>query len=452
MDTNNSQLQTAPLGPEQAQLFQILENTNETAFITGKAGTGKSHLLNYFVEHSKKKIAVVAPTGVAAINVHGQTIHSFFQLDPYIQVLDEDIKLKRYHAEILRAIDTLVIDEVSMVRSDIMEAINYKLKKANYSDLPFGGKQVVMFGDPFQLPPVAFDREAREFFGNFYDGIFFFSAPVFDDTALKVYELSHVYRQRDQRFIDLLNRLRIGTTTEFDIACLNGRHLLYGTSMEGVLTVTCTNKRADEINATKLAGLNTPEHTFRAEMTGDDAKGFPVDLELKLKVGAQIMMLRNDNEAREFHAEEGRGPRWVNGTLGVVAELGEDKIVVAIDGARYTLQKETWEKTRYRYSSDTKGLRQDVVASCKQYPVKLAWAVTIHKSQGQTYQRVAIDFGRGAFEDGQAYVAFSRCVDLNSLYMLSPVLQKDIKVNKEVLKFMSGCTRLESPERDVRCA
>jgi len=434
---------TFPLGPEQTELFNIIESTDETVFITGKAGSGKSYLLHYFVENTSKRVAVVAPTGIAAINVHGQTIHSLFQLDFKVQRPDAEFTLGRNQSEVLRMIDALVIDEVSMVRSDIMEAINRRLQRANDNDRPFGGKQIIMFGDLFQLPPVITDGQVHRYLDDTFGGTFFFSANVFNNIDLKIYELSFVYRQKSKQFISLLNRIRIGAGTDKDMITLNARFLPNEIPAGGYLTITPTNAQADAINAAKLAELNTHEFTFLAKTTGKPTKDFPADLELKLKVGAQILMIKNDGKTRTLNERENQGPRWVNGTLGVVAELGKDKVVVAINGVKHILNKEVWTKDRYRYDAVSKSIDSEPIATCEQYPIKLAWAITIHKAQGQTYQTVAIDFGHGAFEVGQAYVAFSRCVDLEKLYLLSSFRREDIKVSQEVLEFMKKRTKLD---------
>ena len=415
------------LSDEQQKIFDIIENTKETMYVTGKAGTGKSVLLEYFVKNTSKSAAVVAPTGVAALNVGGQTIHSFFKLPP--DVIDPtQVQVDYKTRELLRHVDVIVIDEVSMVRVDLMAAIDAKLQIANRSKLPFGGVQVVMFGDLYQLPPVVTDGELQRYFAHTYGGAYFFNAPVFKTLDLKIYELTNIFRQKDQHFREILNAVRNRTNIAEALAELNER-VNVPIPNSGFITLAGHNSSVSAINHAKLAELSGVERTYEAEISGDITTGsYPTEKLLKLKVGAQVMMLKNDQK---------KPARWVNGTLGVVTQLTANVVRVNIDGVEHTVNKETWEKVRYFYDPEDKRLEKEVVSSFTQLPMRLAWAITIHKSQGQTYESVAIDLSDGAFAHGQAYVALSRCKNLEGLYLHAPIREQDIIIDQEVNEFMS---------------
>ncbi|MCL2184175.1 MAG: AAA family ATPase [Chitinispirillia bacterium] len=414
------------LGDEQRYVYERMEGTAGTMFVTGKAGTGKSFLLKYFKENSRKKIAVVAPTGAAAINVGGQTIHSFFHLAPDVQIPEniEPITSTRL-LRLLRCVETIVIDEVSMVRVDLMDMIDTKLRLANENALPFGGKQVIMFGDPYQLPPVVDDDGIRDYLMNTYRSEFFFAAPVFKERPLATYELSKVYRQgADREFIDLLNKVRDGSVDTGDIAGFNKKCVRRPDEGQLCLTLVPTNAAANWINSEKLRKIDAPQFMYQAEITGKITQSeYPTEVDLKLKAGALVVMLENRDG-------------WVNGSLGIVSYLDNDFVRVTINGTEHTIDKKVWEKKKYSYDHKTKSLTNEIIATFKQYPVKLAWALTIHKAQGQTYKTVAIDMGSGAFESGQAYVALSRCVSMDTLYLLKPIRYEDIKVSADVVEFM----------------
>ncbi|MCL2690619.1 MAG: AAA family ATPase, partial [Chitinispirillia bacterium] len=401
-------------------------NTGDTMFVTGKAGTGKSFLLKYFKENTKKKAAVVAPTGAAAINVGGQTIHSFFQLAPNVQIPSEIEPITSTRlVHLLKCAEVIVIDEVSMVRVDLMDMIDAKLRLANDNDKPFGGKQVIMFGDPYQLPPVVDDDGIREYLMNTYKSSFFFAAPVFKNNPLSVYELSKVYRQgEDSDFVNLLNKIRDGSIDASDITHLNKKCVRRPKEGDLYLTLVPTNGAANWINNDKLRKIRSQEFSYKAEITGKITQAeYPTEVDLRLKAGALVVMLENKGS-------------WVNGTLALVSYLNNDYLRVTINGIEHTVDKKVWEKRKYSYDRQTKSLTSEVTATFKQYPVKLAWALTIHKAQGQTYKTVAIDMGGGAFENGQAYVALSRCVSMNTLYLLKPIRYEDVKVSADVMEFM----------------
>ena len=430
------------LGKEQQFLYEKMENTRESMYITGKAGTGKSFLLKFFASNTRKTVAVVAPTGIAALNIGGQTIHSLFQLDFGVQYPKQVGFIPTRLRTILKNIDVLVIDEVSMVRVDIFAMINRKMQVANNNNLPFGGKQVIMFGDLFQIPPVITDGQISRYLEDTYGGIFFFNSSIYNENAFKTYELSEMFRQKDKKFIDILNRIRIGRPQESDFVVLNKRYNLEACG-EGILTLVTTNAKASEINTRKLDNIQSKEYSYNAEITGDILRGdYPTEATLKLKVGAQVMMIKNDN----MESAVGRGKshrRWVNGTLGIITYLSEDIVKVAINGVEHIIDKASWEKYRYEYDEVIGELKKEKIGEFRQYPVKLAWAITIHKSQGMTYQNVLVDMGRGAFECGQTYVALSRCIDLNNLYLKTKLYQKDIKTSQQIIDFMNNSIKTD---------
>lgn len=414
------------LSSEQKAVYEKIENSREDIYITGKAGTGKSLLLEYFVGHTMKKVAVLAPTGIAALNVGGMTIHSFFKFPPAViepKTINVDYKTR----EILRNIDTIVIDEVSMVSVDLMEGINIKLQMARRNDEPFGGVQVIMFGDLYQLPPVVTDGQLHRYFNHTYGGIYFFNAPVFEKCDLKIYELNKIFRQKDPEFRAVLNSIRNGESTTEVLDKINER-----TKIEipetGFVTLAGTNSTVSAINHRKLASLSGEVQAYVAEIVGDiKESSFPTEKNLKLKSGAQIMMLKNDTE---------KPSRWVNGTLGIITRLGKDTIRVNIDGVEHSVNRETWKKIKYDYDHEKRELTKEVVSQFTQFPMRLAWAITIHKSQGQTYQSVAVDMSDGAFAHGQTYVALSRCKSLDGLYLTTGIRKEDIIVDQEIVEFM----------------
>lgn len=422
------------LGEEQRKIYKILEKTHDHIFVTGRAGTGKSVLLQYFIRHTRKNAVVVAPTGVAAVNVGGQTIHSLFYLQPSIQDVMDRNEVRRMNEEkrnLLCSIDVLVIDEVSMVSADVMDMIDAKLRYARgKKDEPFGGCQIIAFGDLYQLPPVAHGQEEM-LLKQRYETIYFFGAEAARE-AFKIYELQHVFRQEDQDFIDILNGVRNGTITSEMLDRLNERQFA-APAGDHCITLTSTNRVAGEVNRwaiQELPGGNIYGGTIHGDF-GNTA--LPTDLNLHLKIGEQVMMVRND-----IVAEEGKEPRWVNGTLATVSDLSDYWVEVEIDGEYYEVDQAKWEKFEYWVNPKTHILEKNVVATFTQYPLKPAYAITIHKSQGQTYDAVNINLGRGAFAPGQTYVALSRCRSLETLSLVNPIQRRDIMVDPEVVKFMEG--------------
>lgn len=425
LNIKQDDISSVKLSVEQDKIFNLLETTNDHYYITGKAGTGKSVLLQYFVENSGKRIVVVAPTGVAALNVGGQTIHSFFKM-PF-DIAFEDLRVDYKLREILRNIDTVVIDEVSMVRVDLMEAISLKLQIARKNEEPFGGVQMVMFGDLYQLPPVVTDGQLDRYFKHNFGGYYFFNAPSIKKANFYIYELSNIFRQKDADFKDVLNAIRHGSFKDAQLQTLNSRYNVPKPDT-GYITLAGHSSTVSAINHKKLAELPGEEKVYEAEIWGNITESsFPTEKKLRLKVGAQVMMLKNDTE---------KPRRWVNGTLGIVTKLNSELVRVNIDGVEHTVSPASWDKIQYGYDPDERRLDKKVVSSFKQLPIRLAWAITIHKSQGQTYQSVAVDLSDGAFAHGQTYVALSRCVSLDGLYLDSPIRRDDVIVDPDIVHFM----------------
>lgn len=449
------------LSEEQQELFRLIEDTAEHVFITGRAGTGKSTLLQHFAWDTKKQIAICAPTGVAALNVEGQTIHSLFRL-PIGLIGDGDIDQNDATRRILNAIETLVIDEISMVNADLMDAIDRSLRQARgRRGEPFGGVQIVMFGDPYQLAPVPPRGDEARYVKDHYRSFWFFDAKVWagpstgpstgsgaqggegalfevDTRAeLHVRELVQIHRQSDDGFKSMLNAVRYGRVTAEIAGILNAQGARTPPDPEPgevpMITLATRNDIVNSINSRHLAALPGKEQTARAEVNGDFGRGeasLPAESELKLKVGAQVMFLRNDT------AMTGEPPRWVNGTIGTVTRILGGTVRVEIDGEEVDVEPAVWERFRYAYDPNTKKLSRDVVAEFTQFPLRLAWAVTIHKSQGKTYDRAVIDLGSGAFAPGQTYVALSRLTSLDGLYLSRPLRPSDIRVDEDVRRFM----------------
>jgi len=425
---------SAELSEEQQALFDQMEGTNAHMFITGRAGTGKSHLLRYFTDVTEKKVAVCAPTGVAALNVEGQTVHSLFFL-PIGIIANQDLTITAQRRKMLQAIETLVIDEISMVNADMMDGIDRVLREARHRRRePFGGVQVIMFGDPYQLAPVSpRTAEERQYFADNYASTWFFDAKVWTETALVSCELSEIHRQRDDDFKRMLNAVRHGRVDEEIGVALNRAGARPVPDLD-IMTLCTTNEKVNKINAERLATLGGRALTAEADINGDfKVNSFPAEENLTLKVGARVMFLRNDSEQR-----------WVNGTTGTVSHLGE-KIKVIVedrvgDEHEYEVEPATWEQYQYSYDTESKELSRNVVAEFTQFPLRLAWAVTIHKSQGQTYDRALIDLGNRTFAPGQTYVALSRITSLEGLYLARPLRPSDVIVDPDVERFMAGLT------------
>ncbi len=416
--------------------LDLMENTNQNVFVTGKAGTGKSTLLAYFREITKKKIVVLAPTGVAALNVQGETIHSFFKFKPDVTIQTIK-KLKTTDARIYKELDTIVIDEISMVRADLLDCVDYFLKiNGKNSSLPFGGIQMVFIGDLYQLPPVVTAKE-KKIFSEHYPSAYFFDAKVFKNLAIKFVELEKVYRQKDEDFIALLNRIRNNSVTDEDLKVLNNRvgGQLLSEEANFVVYLTTINEKAYQINNEFLEKLPGKTFQWTAEVTGEfDRNSFPADPVLSIKKDAQVMMLNNDLKGR-----------WVNGSLGRVVKVKYDKregcdlIGIQLqDGSKVYVRPYTWEVFHFKYNEKTKTIESETIGVFTQYPMKLAWAITIHKSQGKTFDRVIIDVGRGTFAGGQVYVALSRCTSLEGISLVKPIKKQHIFTDWKIVKFLTN--------------
>ena len=433
-----TEIDNITLGSEQKYVYDLMNETQENLFITGKAGTGKSVLLQYFVKHTQKQVAVVAPTGVAALNIGGQTIHSLFGMDLGVQNPDNFSKVSDMgykKREILNSLQVLVIDEISMVSVDIMDMIDAKLKYARDNQEPFGGCQIIVFGDLYQLPPVVPNGQISRYMEDRYTTTYFFGIDEIRNHPFKIIELQHVFRQKDPVFINILNDIRLGKTSKAVLEDINSCCILPPKD-EKYITLTGDNATADNINRKKLDALPTKEFIYTGEVTGDIKQAsMPTDLNLRLKVGAHVMMIKNDRTENSSD-DKRKKSRWVNGTLGVISQLTDNGIKVKINGVSHWIDKAVWEKYQYSYDASTKSLKKDVVATFSQYPIKLAYAITIHKSQGQTYDAVKVDLTKGAFTNGQTYVALSRCRSMSSLYLASALKQEDIKVSQEVVNYM----------------
>ena len=412
------------LTQEFLEAFTLLETTRANIFLTGKAGTGKSTFLQYFRKHTEKQIAVVAPTGVAALNVLGQTVHSFFRFKPaFVNV--EEIKADR--RKIFRELELLVIDEISMVRADVFAGIDQFLKLSRRSKEPFGGVQLCVIGDLFQLPPVVTNEE-RAHFEQYYPSPFFFATDAYKNGGFKTIQFSTVHRQNDPAFIDILNAIRSDTCEGETLAALNARVHPRAAPAPGTLVLSTTNALAEHINHTQLARLTQDAKSYEGELKGDFVvKGprLPAPQTLTLKVGAQVMFVRNDPDGR-----------WVNGTIGIVETLARDHVTVRVGPTSYNVEPEKWKTLVYEFSEEQDKIIEKTVGSYTQFPLQLAWAITIHKSQGKTLERVIIDLGHGAFAAGQLYVALSRCKTLTGIALKQPVSQADIRCDPAVLRFM----------------
>ncbi|MBC7363655.1 MAG: AAA family ATPase [Candidatus Aminicenantes bacterium] len=424
------------LTTEFKKTLDLLENTDRSVFITGRAGTGKSTLLDYFRYNTKKNVVVLAPTGVAALNVQGQTIHSFFQFRPDITV-DKVKKLPVFKRELLQNLDTMIVDEISMVRADLLDCVDLALRlNRDFPELPFGGLQMVMIGDLYQLPPVVTGNE-KPVFTHHYDSPYFFSARAFQAEKFQpeFIELEKVFRQKEADFLELLNAIRNRSITEEQLARLNSRCQPDFEPEEDdfYITLTSTNEAADRINQQRLERLPGQPHYYHGEIEGEfERASLPTSENLVLKEGAQVMLLNNDVY-----------DRWVNGSIGRVEDIisvpeKPDVIMVRLqDNNLVDVVPHRWEIFHFEFDRKKKKITSRVVGTFTQYPLRLAWAVTIHKSQGKTFDRVIVDIGSGTFAPGQVYVALSRCTSFAGLVLKKPIKMKHILLDYRVVKFLT---------------
>lgn len=426
--------------PELQQALQIIQFTRNSLFLTGRAGTGKSTFLRYIAANTHKKHVVLAPTGIAAINAGGSTLHSFFKL-PFYPLLPNDTRYSvrhlrstmKYSSEkikLLKELELIIIDEISMVRADIIDFID-KLLRVYCRNMrePFGGKQMLFVGDIYQLEPVI-KEDDRRLLHPFYPSGYFFDARIFRSFQLVSVELQKVYRQTDPEFISLLDDIRTNTATESDLVRLNKRvGLSFQDDTDGLsITLSARRDTVDYINRRELDKLEGKPFIAKGEINGEfPESALPTPVELELKPGCHVMFIKNDMKKR-----------WVNGTLGVVSAIDEDGGVVSViteDGSEYDVERELWENVRYKFNETEEKIEEEQIGTYVQFPLRLAWAITVHKSQGLTFRRVNIDFTGGAFAGGQTYVALSRCMSLDGISLKEPIRRRDIFVRSEVVRF-----------------
>lgn len=432
LDTNNKEFQDA---------LQLITHTRQSVFLTGKAGTGKSTFLKYIRNHTKKKYVVLAPTGIAAINAGGVTLHSFFKL-PFRPMLPDDPDLSLSHGrifeffkypkekrKIIAEVDLIIIDEISMVRADIIDCVDRILRVySGNMRLPFGGKQLLFVGDVFQLEPVV-PSDQKEILSLFYASPFFFSARVFKDINLVPIELQKVYRQTDSVFINILDRIRNNAARKQELDTLNGRYFPSFEPQNEDMYITLATRRdqVDFINEKKLAELPGEEYVSVGKIEGDfPESSLPTQLNLSIKEQAQVIFIDNDYERR-----------WVNGTIGMVSGIDENGNVYVLleSGVEHLVEPTSWRNYKYKYNEKEKRIEEEIVGTFEQLPIRLAWAITVHKSQGLTFSRVVVDLTGGVFAGGQTYVALSRCTSLEGLVLKSKISSRDIFIRKEIVEF-----------------
>ena len=432
LDTNNKEFQDA---------LQLITHTRQSVFLTGKAGTGKSTFLKYICNHTRKKYVVLAPTGIAAINAGGVTLHSFFKL-PFRPMLPDDPDLSLSHGrifeffkypkekrKIIAEVDLIIIDEISMVRADIIDCVDRILRVySGNMRLPFGGKQLLFVGDVFQLEPVV-ASDQKEILSLFYASPFFFSARVFKDINLVPIELQKVYRQTDPVFINVLDRIRNNAARKQELDTLNGRYFPSFEPQNEDMYITLATRRdqVDFINEKKLAELPGEEYVSVGKIEGDfPESSLPTQLNLSIKEQAQVIFIDNDYERR-----------WVNGTIGMVSGIDENGNVYVLleSGVEHLVEPTSWRNYKYKYNEKERRIEEEIVGTFEQLPIRLAWAITVHKSQGLTFSRVVVDLTGGVFAGGQTYVALSRCTSLEGLVLKSTISSRDIFIRKEIVEF-----------------
>jgi hypothetical protein len=419
---------------------EMLDSGFPIVFVSGKAGTGKSTLIHYLRHATKKNAVVVAPTGVAALNVRGATIHSFFRFPPRI-LQDDDIEQVRDRRLYLK-LDLLIVDEISMVRADVIDGMDRFLRlNGRDENAPFGGTQLLLVGDLFQLPPVVTKAEETVLFSRNYESPYFFSAKALEHCQMAPIELGKVFRQRDPEFTDLLNKVRVAEELAPTLSTINSACAVPCDSTDQIIALTCTNAAADRENQQRLDRLPGEARTFLGEVKGKlniEEERLPAPLNLALKPGAQVMFTKNDSQKR-----------WVNGTIGRVHALLENSIQVELitdhPGTRHEVGREKWESYRYKYDYTQDRIHMEVVGEYIQFPLMLAWAVTIHKSQGKTLEKVRVDLGTGAFAPGQVYVALSRCRSLQDIRLVRPIQASEVKCDPRIKRFYQAMAGDSTP-------
>ncbi len=422
--------QIDPQNHEQQLAYELVANTNSSFFLTGRAGTGKTTFLHNVQKLVGKQFITLAPTGVAAILAGGDTIHSFFGLPMEVCTPGTSGKMNDVKILTLLHADTIIIDEVSMVRCDVMDAIDYTMRKVLRNTMPFGGKQMIFVGDMFQLPPVVKQGPEKDLLKDLYntDDFFFYKSEVIKRMRLVKIEFQKVYRQDDEHFIHILENVRMNKVTPEDIMHLNGRVHAPNEGDGAVITLASINDTADKINLQRLEEIDSEEFVYEGTVDGIfEEKRFPVELKLRLKVGAQVMFTRNDQQKR-----------WANGTLGKVTNLTKDEICVTLNsGGTYIVPCCSWESYSYDYNKEENKIKKELTGTFTQYPLKLAWAITVHKSQGMTFDKLSLDLSRGMFAAGQLYVALSRVRTLEGLFLTKNVIPQYAYTSREVLDYAS---------------
>lgn len=416
---------------EQKLAYELIANTNSSFFLTGRAGTGKTTFLRMVQEQVDKQFIILAPTGIAAIMAGGETIHSFFGLPLQVCASKTEGKMNENKIRALRNADTIIIDEVSMVRCDIVDAIDYNMRRVMHTKQPFGGKQVVFVGDMFQLPPIVKKGGEYDMMKDVYQtsDFYFYKAKAFAGMRLVKIEFQKVYRQEETRFLSTLENVRMNKMSEQDMELLNSR-VVQPQAQDGmVITLASRNDKADEINQIRLAEIDSQEFLYEGVMEGSFEKSkLPVEEVLKLKVGSQVMFTRNDQMRR-----------WANGTLAKVSKLTNAEVYVTLeDGSEHAVPLARWEAVSYEYDKNARKLVKDVTGSFVQFPLKLAWAITVHKSQGMTFDKMYLDLSGGMFASGQLYVALSRVRSLDGLFLSREIKAHYANTSKEILNYANG--------------